>query len=278
MITKLLWGLAPTVVPFVVLGALELKFPGERLKTARGWVFNLKLALLYQTVPVLLGALMAALILLIRGHNGGGLIDLSFDASGIGMTLTACLIFMLIFDFFYYWWHRAQHEFDGLWAIHKLHHMDESLGVSTQMRVHWLEEIGRIPFIFIPMALIFDLPIHSGLVAIVITVWTCFIHANLRLGLGLLGAIIAGPQVHRIHHSRLPQHHNRNYAALFPIYDVIFRTYYHPAHDEYPPTGVEGEPEISRVTAAFMLPFLHWRDWFRARQTAAMPRLDTLGD
>ena len=47
---------------------------------------------------------------------------------------------VLVFDFFYYWLHRLQHEVPALWEQHKLHHMDETLSCLTNLRHHWLEE------------------------------------------------------------------------------------------------------------------------------------------
>lgn len=255
----ILLGLAPIAIPFIVFGILERHFPARQLKPASGWVFNIKLSMMYLAVPTLMGGYIASIVSMVRGINGGGLIDLDIDGNAsVPAAIGATVLFLLAFDFFYYWWHRAQHEVQALWAIHKLHHMDEALGVSTQMRCHWLEEIGRIPFIFVPMALLFNLPLHAGLIAFVLTFWTGLIHSNLRMGFGKASVLLAGPQIHRIHHSSQKQHFDKNYAALFPIYDLIFGTYYHPASDEYPPTGVRNEPEIQSVSQAFLLPF---RDW-----------------
>jgi sterol desaturase/sphingolipid hydroxylase (fatty acid hydroxylase superfamily) len=218
------------------------------------------------------------LIATILKINGGGLLDLNADSgTSVPAALASSLLFLLVFDFFYYWWHRAQHEVPALWAFHKLHHMDESLGVSTQMRCHWLEEIGRIPSIFMPMALLFNLPLHAGVVAFVLTAWGAFIHANLRLGLGKASAVVAGPQVHRIHHSILAQHFDKNYAAFFPLYDVLFRTYYHPAPDEYPPTGVRDDPEINSVVQAFLLPFQTWARGNGRAKTSVSSENDSSG-
>ena len=260
-------ALAPIAIPFALFGLIERRFPAGRLKSAGEWMFNIKLGLLYLAVPTLLGGAMAGLVAIVRRANGGGVIDLTLggDAS-VPAVIAASFLFLLAFDFFYYWWHRAQHELPALWAMHKLHHMDETLGVSTQMRCHWLEEIGRIPFIFVPMALLFNLPLKVGLSVFLLTAWTGFVHANLRLGLGPAGRVMAGPQFHRLHHSTLPQHFDRNYAAMFPIYDLIFGTYYHPARNEYPPTGVADESEVTSVSHAFMLPF---RAWGRRSATGA---------
>ncbi len=281
MIDELLKGagficlaLAPIAIPFTLFGLLERRFPAHRLKSAGGWALNIKLALLYLAVPTLFGGVLAGIVAAVRRINGGGLIDLDVRrGASFPAVAAASLLFLLAFDFFYYWWHRAQHEIPALWAMHKLHHMDETLGVSTQLRCHWLEEIGRIPFIFVPMALLFNLPLKAGLSVFLLTAWTGFVHANLRLGLGHAGRIVAGPQFHRLHHSILPQHFDKNYAAMFPLYDLVFGTYRHPARDEYPPTGIAGEGEITSVAQTFMLPFHSWsRRWISARDAAGPTR------
>jgi sterol desaturase/sphingolipid hydroxylase (fatty acid hydroxylase superfamily) len=248
-------AVAPVVVPFAVFGLLERWRPAGRHKTAGGWSLNVQICLLYLAVPTILGGVIAALVALIRQHNGGGLIDLGRNESrGIVASLIGSLLFLLIWDFFYYWWHRAQHECPLLWRMHKLHHMDETLGVTTEMRCHWLEEIGRVPTIVVPMALIFNLPVHAGVVAVVLTTWSAFIHSNLRLSFGRWSVALAGPQVHRIHHSIEQHHFDKNYAAFFPMYDWMFGSFYKPATNEYPETGVRGEEDVRSLWQAAILP------------------------
>lgn len=249
-------ALAPVLVPWLVFGALEQRLPAGQLKNTRDWWFDAKLALVYRSVPIVLSGAIVWVVEIARHFNGGRLIDLASERSaGAAVVVLDCLLYIAVWDFFYYWWHRAQHHWPALWAMHKLHHLDERLGVTTQMRVHWLEEIGRIPAIFLPMALLFDLPVATGLVAMVLTVWTAFIHANLRLSLGWLGVIVVGPQVHRIHHSTQPGHADRNFSALFPIYDVLFGTYHHPRYEEFPSSGISGEADVKTLKEAAWLPF-----------------------
>ena len=96
--------------------------------------------------------------------------------------------------------------------------------------------------------------------------WTFFIHANLRLELGPFSWILAGPQVHRIHHSKMLQHFDQNFAAFFPIWDVLFHTYHHPQRGEFPPTGVRDERDVDRLVEAVLLPFREWRKMFHDRR------------
>jgi sterol desaturase/sphingolipid hydroxylase (fatty acid hydroxylase superfamily) len=245
----------------VVFGVLERLFPAVERKPAKEWGFNLSVSGLY----MLVGAIAAVIGNLIgeklRAGFHGGLINLKIGRTGgIARDLAASLLSLLVFDFFYYWWHRSEHKFPGLWAIHKLHHLDPGINVSTNFRHHWLEDVGRIPMITIPMAILFDLsPRAGGAIGFAFSAWTFFIHANLKLGLGWLSWLVDGPQVHRIHHSKLPQHFDRNFAAFFPLWDVIFGTYYHPDRGEFPPTGVTGEPQVTTLREAACLPFRTWR-------------------
>ena len=73
-------------------------------------------------------------------------------------------------------------------------------------------------------------------------VWAIFTHMNLRLEMGPLTSVLAGPQVHRIHHSNQPIHQDKNFAAYFPVWDIMFGTYHKPARGEFPDCGtVDGE-------------------------------------
>jgi len=85
-----------------------------------------------------------------------------------------------------------------------------------------------------------------------------FIHLNSRISLGPLTPIIAGPQTHRIHHSKLPEHIDKNFAAIFPLWDVIFGTYYHPKRGECPPCGLASGETVHSFRYALLMPFITW--------------------
>ncbi|HEX5846775.1 MAG TPA: sterol desaturase family protein, partial [Rhodoplanes sp.] len=66
---------------------------------------------------------------------------LSWDLQAAAASVPSWLIYvalvplafllLLTFDFFYYWFHRAQHEWPWLWQVHKLHHSDRALNVTS---------------------------------------------------------------------------------------------------------------------------------------------------
>jgi sterol desaturase/sphingolipid hydroxylase (fatty acid hydroxylase superfamily) len=246
----------------LVFVVLERLFPAVEHKSLRGWTFNLGTGALYLAAGTLASGIGALIASIIKHRLGLGLLDLrlSHTETVLG-AIAATFLSLFVFDFFYYWWHRSEHKYPALWAIHKLHHLDEGINVSTDNRHHWLEDIGRIPTIALPVAILFTLsPEAGGIVGFFFVPWTIFIHSNLRLQLGPLSWLLDGPQVHRIHHSRLPEHFDRNFAAYFPIWDVVFGTYFHPRRGEFPPTGVADEAAISNFFDGAVLPF---RSWYR---------------
>jgi sterol desaturase/sphingolipid hydroxylase (fatty acid hydroxylase superfamily) len=85
-----------------------------------------------------------------------------------------------------------------------------------------------------------------------------FTHANVKLRLGVLTPLIVGPQVHRIHHSRLPEHQDKNFAQYFPVIDKMFGTYHAPGPDEFPPTGTPHLATDAPLSQVLSRPFLHW--------------------
>jgi sterol desaturase/sphingolipid hydroxylase (fatty acid hydroxylase superfamily) len=269
-------AIGQALIVYVAFLAVERRWPAERGQPWRDWWFNIRyqafsyyLVLLFVypvAVALTIGALRAA-------HPGWfGLIRLEgkLDAA------LALLVFFFVYDFFYYWFHRWQHLLPLLWEQHKLHHSEESLNATTAMRHHWLEEILRIGFIGLPMAMLLDLtPVTAGWLAAVLVYWPYFIHANVRLPLAGLTRVVVGPQAHRIHHSLEAQHRDRNFAAVFPLWDILFGTFFAPQRGEYPRTGLASGERVTGLWQANVLPFAGWRRMWRARRAA---RVVSAGD
>lgn len=73
------------------------------------------------------------------------------------------------------------------------------------------------------------LRISVRVVTIVGTIWSFFIHAKVRIRLGPLEWLISTPAFHHWHHTN-DQHRDRNFAAIFPVIDLIFGTSWLPKH------------------------------------------------
>ncbi|NQX90211.1 MAG: sterol desaturase family protein [Halioglobus sp.] len=186
----------------------------------------------------------------------------------IDLLLQGILIFFVacfLGDFSYYWWHRAQHKVPFLWEMHKLHHSDESLNTTTIYRSHFLEPAGQSLVRGLTIGLIFDVTetpqtvlaiVAGGLLPVL---WDYFIHANVRFdALNRILPFFSVPQYHWIHHSREPEHQDRNFAIWLPMFDIAFGSYYRPRVDEYPRTGLSTGEKIENLWDAQAGPIITW--------------------
>jgi len=69
--------------------------------------------------------------------------DLNSGSIGNVLPLLIAFLPLLLYDFFYYWFHRFQHANSWLWEQHKLHQSDQSLNVMTTYRHNWLEQFFK---------------------------------------------------------------------------------------------------------------------------------------
>ncbi len=255
------------ILVYAAFLVVERLRPAQRHQPMRDWWFNIRYQAFsyYLVLLFVYPAVMAATVGALRAAHPGwfGLVPVDGHVGAVA----AMLLFFFIYDFFYYWFHRWQHTLPWLWQQHKLHHSEESLNASSAMRHHWLEEILRIAFIALPMSIAFDLsPQMAGWLGAVLVYWPYFIHVNTRLPMGPLTRVLVGPQVHRIHHSIEPRHLDRNFAAVFPLWDLLFGTFVAPRPGEYPATGLHSGERVTTFWQANLLPFRGWQALWRARR------------
>lgn len=274
------WASAYTLVsiaPPLILSLLEhVTRPAGPRKSAKKWAihFQIMLANYASGIPfALLATYLASLLVKSLGLDLG-LVDFRIgDGKTVASVIVALLLASLVGDFFFYWYHRSLHGSTILWQHHKMHHLDPEFDALTGPRQNWLENFFIVFFISIPVAVLFKLnnatdPLGAGLTqGAIIGFWTLLNfqnHSNLRLQFGRATVLFTSSQSHRIHHSYLPQHRDKNFVAFFPVWDILFGTYYHPARDEFPLTGVEGENDIRSVWEAQIFALREWWKMYRA--------------
>lgn len=247
----LLVGLLQIMLMLVVLGPLERVRPVEALPSEpeerRARRFAVATDVLYTAIHRL-GLFRMLLFfavepawnglfgwLAVQGLDGWHL-DQAIAPWLPGITDTALagfLAYLVVFDFADYLLHRAQHRFGWWWALHALHHSQRHMTMWTDSRNHLLDDLIR-DCLFVLLA--HAIGVAPGqFVALV----TCsqlvenLSHANLRLSFGWLGErVLVGPSFHRLHHTIGMGHESagpgslggHNFAVLFPIWDLIFRT------------------------------------------------------
>lgn len=211
----------------------------ERLKPAsRGqridWLNNATAWLLTGlSHTLLIGVLAVGETGLVNGL-GGGLVDLRHLPWPV-----AALVYFVAMDLGEYLFHRAQHAVPALWAMHSLHHSDRAMSIATTQRHFWLEPAIKSATIWLAVAVLFRTDPAILAVYVLLSLGHFLTHSNIRLGLGPLSWAFNSPQYHRLHHSVNPAHHNANFAALLPIFDVLSGAYHRPKPGEYPATGLE---------------------------------------
>ncbi len=248
------------------LSVVERIAPAEKHQPLQRTFFNLLLTPLLLGIGGVILMFLSPLVQHLMNEPIGQRFKLTFP-QGIAGSVLAMFAVFFVNDFIYYWWHRFQHTNKWLWAQHTLHHSERSLNVVASLRHHWLEDPLRLFVQMMPIGfLFFFAPPSVAWVGSVLGLWPFFIHMNLRLWMGPLTMVLAGPQYHRVHHSILPEHHDKNFAAFFPIWDIIFGTAHVPKRDEYPPTGIEGI-EIDKFSPALFSPFVDWTHMLRRKIT-----------
>ncbi|MEM0980883.1 MAG: sterol desaturase family protein [Cyanobacteria bacterium P01_H01_bin.58] len=241
---------------FMVVERLRPVEPHQPLRHI--W-FNLRWYVLYSAISLSLRAIgIGAVVTWLQNWLGAPFIKLPIPQTFWSYGLLA-LLYFLVTDFFYYWFHRWQHTKPFLWEQHKFHHSDESLNVTSTRRVHWLEDPFILLFLGIPMGLLLQFNgLALGILAFIEVLWLQFIHLNLRLNLGWLSSVVTGPQYHRIHHSFQAEHLDKNFSAFFPLWDIVFGTYHHPRSGEFPATGLIEDVAYNNLWKATLLPFQEW--------------------
>jgi sterol desaturase/sphingolipid hydroxylase (fatty acid hydroxylase superfamily) len=220
---------------FIAVGfAIERRWPA-RAPSLGTTLFNVGYMAPASLIHAVLLPAAGGLSMLALNMMGGGLIAL--PASG-WLLLPGLVVYILTMDFGEYIFHRAQHRFKFLWSMHSLHHSDTEFNVSTTTRHFWLDSALKTVSIYLVVGLILKVNPMIVLIYSVLTLYNYISHMNVPLGFGRWCWVINSPLYHRIHHSLLPEHQGRNFAGLFPIFDVLFGSYHAPGPAELPPTGV----------------------------------------
>jgi sterol desaturase/sphingolipid hydroxylase (fatty acid hydroxylase superfamily) len=226
------------LVPIVAMGLLRTT--AERLwpiDPARGPAEGVNILAFYIWLPIQLAMTPAAMTLgtFLTNRLGGGFIVLPSHGWGL---IAGCVAYLLAMELLAYLFHRVQHVSPWLWSMHSLHHSDPTFDSTTAVLHHWIPPLIQAFLISIPLGLVFKVPPVDLAIYSATNYWAYLIHTNVRLDFGRFAWVLNSPSLHRVHHSALSEHHDCNYAAVLPIFDVIFGTYRPPRPGEWPVVGL----------------------------------------
>ena len=166
----------------------------------------------------------------------------------------AALIGFLALDLAIYVQHVVFHKVPLLWRLHRMHHADLDIDVTTGVRFHPIEILISLA-IKIAVILALGIPVVAVILfEVLLNVTSMFNHSNVSMPAWLdrvLRLIVVTPDMHRVHHSILRHETDSNFGFNLPWWDRLFGTYRRaaggrPYRHDHRPAGV---PRPGRVAA-----------------------------
>ena len=215
---------------------------------------NLGLTLTTVALNLLLGIGAAALVAWSSRHGVGLLPTLDLPA------WAALAVGVVSLDLAAYWAHVLLHRVPFGWRLHRVHHSEPEVDVTTALRQHPGETVWRVAF---QLATTIALGAPLWVVVLYLMASTAnaqLEHANVRLPERLdrvLRLVFVTPNMHKTHHSRAPDETDTNYANLLSIWDRLFGTYTPQVDFGRLRYGLDGfdAPERQSFVALLGLPF-----------------------
>ena len=215
-------------VLFMAFALLEHRFPKKQRTTPKPIRWRNNLAVILGNTLVLRGLFWlagttAVGVALLAETKSLGLLN-QWNISG---PLTFVIGF-LIMDFAIYAQHVMMHHVKPLWRLHRMHHADTDIDVSTGLRFHPLEIIISMGIKFAVILAFGISPLTVIIFEIVLNATSMFNHANWSLPPRLdtaLRLVLVTPDMHRVHHSVHTDELNSNFGFNLPWWDRLCRTY-----------------------------------------------------
>ena len=245
-----LLGALQIAVLYAILRPLEAWRPAERWTDRRDVRVDIVYTFLHRLGLFTL-ALFFALDPLVDQLAGSlrleGVSNFNLDDLWPGVTsipLVSFGLYLVVLDFVNYWVHRFQHRAHWWWALHALHHSQRQMSLWSDDRNHLLDDLLRDAIFALVAVLIGVQPGQFVLLLIASRSLETLQHANLRVSFGRWGErLLVSPRFHRRHHAIGDGHEGDqrgcNFAVLFPVWDVVFRSANFA--DGYPATGIRDQ-------------------------------------
>lgn len=157
----------------------------------------------------------------------------------IEATWLLYIIAFLAMDFSSYWIHRWSHEINILWNRHIIHHSSEEFNLACALRQPISTILSYFNFLLLPAAL---LGVPTEVIAVVAPLHLFaqfWYHTKLIDQMGWLEHILVTPSHHRVHHAINQDYLDKNYAAIFIVWDKWFGTFQEERKDTPPVYGVK---------------------------------------
>lgn len=209
----------------LVCAVLEATFPRRQRNQPRAirWMTNLGMVFLNSVMLKLMSPIAALIVAAYVEQHGLGFFSL--------VPLPAVLVILLsilLLDLAIYWQHVLSHKIPLLWRLHRVHHADRDIDVTTGIRFHPIEVMLSMLYKCL-MILLLGAPVAAVFIfEIILNASAMFNHANMRLPLkvdAVLRKIVVTPDMHRVHHSVIPSETDSNFGFCLSVWDRWFGSY-----------------------------------------------------
>jgi sterol desaturase/sphingolipid hydroxylase (fatty acid hydroxylase superfamily) len=210
---------------FAALAGWEVFAPRRPLEAGRRrrWPGNIGIVVVDALlVRLVMPAAVVGAALYAAGHGYGlfHLIDLRLSV--------ASLLGFLILDLVIYAQHFVFHHVPWLWRLHRMHHADLDIDVTTGLRFHPFEILISL-CIKIAIVIAFGIPAVAVFVfEVVLNATSMFNHSNIAMppwADRIARLILVTPDMHRVHHSIVRAETDSNFGFNLPWWDRLFGTY-----------------------------------------------------
>lgn len=219
----------------MMMALWEMLAPRRRLRVrwSLRWFSNLTLVALNTLAVRFLIPLGATAMALVARERGWGLFN---NVDLLAWLAVVCSVVAL--DFVIYLQHVLFHAVPTLWRIHRVHHTDLDFDVTTGVRFHTIEILLSLGIKLSAVVLLGASPLAVLVFEVLLNGTSMFNHGNVRLPAILdrvLRLVVVTPEMHRVHHSALPDETNSNFGFNLPWWDYLLGTY-----RDQPQAGHEG--------------------------------------
>ena len=210
---------------FAVLALWEVLAPRRKLGVGRAprWPSNLGILVADVLIVRLVAPTAVVGAALFAAGRGWGL----FHALGLRLSVAA-LLGIVILDLVIYLQHVLFHRVPVLWRLHRMHHDDLDIDVTTGVRFHPFEILLSVA-VKVVVVIAFGLPpVAVVIFEVLLNVTSMFNHANVAMPVWLdaiVRLIVVTPDMHRVHHSIVRGETNSNFGFNLPWWDRLFGTY-----------------------------------------------------
>jgi sterol desaturase/sphingolipid hydroxylase (fatty acid hydroxylase superfamily) len=208
-----------------VVAAWEVVAPRRPLtdSKARRWFTNLSLIVVDTAVTRLILPVLPFGMAIIAQERGWGMLNMSPLP-----FLAQAVLAVLVLDFVIYLQHVLFHFLPTLWRLHRMHHTDLDIDVTTGVRFHPIEILVSTGIKLGAVTLLGAPPISVVFFEVALNATSQFNHGNIRISIPLdrwLRFVLVTPDMHRVHHSVIPRETNSNFGFNLPWWDRLCGTY-----------------------------------------------------